>query len=460
MTFCAHWGTSDPQTGSTKHDHDARLLGDQSLNSQGQKAPPRLRRSIAKMLSGNVVFAVGQWGLVVAIAKLAGAQALGVYALANAIVSPIFAFAGLGLRPSLATDVAHRHSIATYIRLFAVSSVVAVLASMIGTALFGLKGVILACVAGMCIVRFAENGSQLAYGLYQRREQIDRVGRSLGYRGLLGFAFPVLCLWRLPEHIALAIVGLAVAWLVVFLVHDVRKARPLVEYGAPEGAAEMSGSGVEKLRGLFIEVLPLGALALVTNLILNVPRYAVETYVGTVELGYFAGILQLALAGTIIVNSVGQTIVPRLAKFFAVDTVAYVQLLAKAIAIALAIGLAGVLVAMWLGESLLRIVYAEEFAVHEPTLITAMAWSAALYVAGTLGCGMSAMRSFRAQFVISCVSLAVIALASWQLIPVFGIVGGAWALLLATLVRIVCQAIFIGVRLHQVRRDRRQNAAG
>jgi O-antigen/teichoic acid export membrane protein len=93
------------------------------------------------------------------------------------------------------------------------------------------------------------------------------------------------------------------------------------------------------------------------------------------------------------------------------------------------------------------LIYTEAFAEQADTLRVAMLWATLLYVSCMLGIGMTAMRSFRSQFVIGCLNLAVTATASFLLIPVAGLPGAAAALCLGCAVKIVCQLGVIRAQL-------------
>src|SRR5258708_26838048 len=87
-------------------------------------AQPRLRSSPHRLtlrvnflwtLSGNVVYAACQWGMVVVLAKLGTPQLVGEFALALAITAPIVIGAGVSLRSVQATDAASEYPFGDYL---------------------------------------------------------------------------------------------------------------------------------------------------------------------------------------------------------------------------------------------------------------------------------------------------------------------------------------------------------
>ena len=388
-----------------------------------------------------MVFAASQWGLVIAIARLAGAEALGVFALANALISPVFAFASLGLRPSLATDVRKDHPVRSYLLLYTYSTGVGLLVASVVLAGYQVGSAVLVAGAAFAFARAAENASQLSYGLFQHADKMASVGRSLAVRGLLGLLLPVIVLLLQPEAIGLAIAGMAIAWLLVLVSNDIPTARPLIR----RRDSDASSSGT--VGSLFRVVAPLGALALISSLILHVPRLAVSEYLGARELGFFAAVVQIAVVGSIVVNAIGQAAVPRLAQLSHSGRIGYLQLLAKTLALTTAIGLCGIVGAVLFGNTILSFVYSSEFGGLGDTLVATMFWSAILYVSVTLGCAMSAMRSFSAQLAIGGVSLAFTVVACFWWVPLKGLVGAAHALSLGAAVKVLLQIAMLTRRL-------------
>jgi O-antigen/teichoic acid export membrane protein len=259
---------------------------------------------------------------------------------------------------------------------------------------------------------------------------------------LLGFTFVFLLLYFFSDRIEIVVSGLAFSWTAVFIFYDMRNIRRLHKL-TKKPFYTFYVESAKQIGSLFLLLLPLGALALITSLTLNIPRYFLEELSGTKELGYFAAIVQLASIGAIIVNSIGQTIVPRLASYYLAQRRAYFQLLTKALLLAVGIGLVGILLSISFGETLLSLLYSNEFTRYNDTLLTAMLWSTFLYVSVTLGCGMTAIRSFRSQFFIGGGSLAATLIASWPMIGYFGITGAVMALILGTIIKIISQLVTI-----------------
>ena len=404
-----------------------------------------LQANAAKLFGGNTVFALSQWLLVIAIARYAGPESLGVFALANSIVSPVFSFSFLGIRSAIATDYLRVHDSAQYFKIYLTSSVLALMACVLFSAT--LENTLAWCFFFLCIARVSENGSQFVYGFLQRDVLVSNVGISIASRGLLGIGGAGLVLYLFPGRIELVAAALASVWLLVFLCVDFRSYL-LGPRGESSTALKISHSyGVESYRILFSKLLPLGLLALTTSLTLNVPRYFLDEYFDLLSLGYFAALAQLATAGVIMVNSIGQAVMPSLAKYYIDDHSVFKQLLAKSLVAVSIIGVLGLLVALYFGEPLLAVVYDPLYSAHADAFIVSMIWVAVLYVSVMFGCGLTAMRSFSSQFSISLASFVLTLLASFFMIPEHGILGGFCGLLVGSLGRVALQIVCMGMLL-------------
>ena len=99
---------------------------------------------------------------------------------------------------------------------------------------------------------------------------------------------------------------------------------------------------------------------------------------------------------------------------------------------------------------MLRLVYRPEYAVHSGLLVAFMGAAVAGYVAIALGYVITAARAFNAQAPLFCGVAASCGLASWLLVPRFGLRGAVLALALAALVQIGGEALILVRAVHRM----------
>jgi O-antigen/teichoic acid export membrane protein len=109
----------------------------------------------------------------------------------------------------------------------------------------------------------------------------------------------------------------------------------------------------------------------------------------------------------------------------------------------LILGVAGIVGAAMFGQAVLLWVYRPIYAAHAHTLMLIMLCATITYVAGFLGVGMTAVRSFRAQLPVLTVStLTTFAACRW-LVPTMGMNGAAIAMSLGVVMQAIGSLLII-----------------
>ena len=214
----------------------------------------------------------------------------------------------------------------------------------------------------------------------------------------------------------------------------------LLAYDRPRGSAgeNLARSGWRPQWIILRTALPLGVVLMLVSLNTNLPRYAIERALGAPGLGVFAAVASFAAVGATIINALGQAATPRLARYFSHrDLARFRRLMLQLAGLSLALGAAGVLVSALFGKLVLRLVYRPEYAVHAPLLVAVMAAAVPGYLAIAFGYLITSVRAFAAQVPLFCAVAASCAVASWWLVPRFGLTGAALALAIASGVQIL-----------------------
>jgi O-antigen/teichoic acid export membrane protein len=186
----------------------------------------------------------------------------------------------------------------------------------------------------------------------------------------------------------------------------------------------------------------------------NVPRYAVERYRGSSELGIFAALAYLVVVVSLIVNALGQSAIVRLSRSFAVgDTRQFASLLKRMSLIGIGLSGVGMVVASVFGRTVVRLLYGPEYAAHLGLLLILVAASGVTAVASFLGYGMSAARCFREQLPVTIVTVTTCAAAAYLLTPIWGLTGTAIAILLSAVAQVAGSLIVLAKAVRMVRAE-------
>jgi O-antigen/teichoic acid export membrane protein len=391
---------------------------------------PSIRSGFAWTLAGNGVYAASQWAILSLTAKLGGPEMLGQYALAIALTTPVAMLAHLNLRAVLATDVAGQHPFGDYlaVRLMASGAGLVLIAGL------AITNPLMAVILLAGLAQTSEAISDLFYGAMQRRGEMPSIGRSMMARGVVSASAFGLALYGFRD-LVWAMAALAAARIAVLGAYDCRRGL--------EGEST-ARSGGPAVRAIFRSAIPLGIVLLLVSLNANLPRYAVERFLGVRELGIFAAVAAFPTVGSTVVNALGQAATADLARHAgAGQRRAFLRLTASLAGWVLLLGAAGVAVAAALGPTVLRVVYRPEFAEHAGLLTAVMAAGAIGYVGIAVGFAVTAARAFDAQVPLFCAVAAVCGGMSWLLAPRLGLGGAVGAMATAACVQIGGEAMLL-----------------
>ena len=393
-----------------------------------------MRSDFAWTLAGNAFYAASQWAILSMAAKLGGAEMLGRYALVVALTMPVVMLAHLNLRAVLATDMERRHSFGDYVAARLTASAIGLAAVGCQAAASGGARGLAAMILLAGVAQSSEAVSDLYYGALQRRGEMATIGRSMMARGALSVAAFGVTLYGTGD-LTWSLAAMAAARVAVLLAYD-----------RPRGSAgeSFARSGARGVMQVLRTAAPLGIVLLLVSLNTNLPRYAIERFLGTKELGAFAAVAAFMTVGSTVMNALGQSSTPRLARYVSARETG--KFLRSAIGLAGAgfgLGLAGAGVAAAIGPAVLRLVYGRQFDAYGGLLVGVMGAAALGYAGIALGFAITAARAFDAQAPLFCLVAATCGGASWVLAPKYGLWGAVIALSLAALVQISGEALLL-----------------
>ncbi|MEZ5362380.1 MAG: hypothetical protein R2748_08605 [Bryobacterales bacterium] len=295
----------------------------------------------------------------------------------------------------------------------------------------------------VALVRTAEDAGGLLLGVAQRADGWGLIARSLALRGLGGAAAFGAALTLRPS-LPFALTA-TLGWQAsITLWHDWPATRRWV------GAFEWPhpGLALETIR----THAALGAAAAWVSLNAYIPRYALERAHGLETVGVFTALSQLALAGNMLVQAVGQAAVAPLSRAYGRGPRFFARKLAGLLLFATLAGAAGVAAALAFGERALALLYRPEYAAYAGELVWLMVAAGVMYATAVLGYALMASGERKLQLHAFALSSAVGLAAAWALTPGWGLRGASWALLAAWSTAAAASAIALSLRLLPWRR--------
>lgn len=272
-----------------------------------------LRSNFVWMFVGNAIYSACQWLLISVLAKMTTPEAVGKYALAIAITAPLMYLANFSVGVMLVTDTLRQTEFKDYrnTRLVLIALSFLATAGICIASGFSRELFLLTLVVG--VAQFSDCLSELYRSAMFRSEMMPQVALSLILRGSLSVLVTVLILYR-SRNVLWALAGLAVSRIAVLVAFDISMSRRVTGQikRSPVVAAPRSRPKQLALGGLLARfnfrsmmaitrtAFPLTIVTVLTSLVLNIPRYFIEHYVGHRELGIFAAMWSLLTAGNMV----------------------------------------------------------------------------------------------------------------------------------------------------------------
>lgn len=402
---------------------------------------------------GNIVYSGCQWAVLILLLHMLPQEEVGQFAYGLAITGPIFVFASVRLRHLLATGVPSPGDFVDYLTTRCLTTGAAFAASIAIGALSSSSGRVLTVVAVIAFAKGCDAVSEIAHGLFQRELDMRAAAVGLMVNGIVSVLLVALSLVVWPS-LLVATGAYASGSLVALTVWDLPRVGRLLTAPSIDRARRPAWSAVRRLLAM---ALPLGLSSAVGSVQSNLPRYVVASSLGPGALAIFAAVSYIPLVGHLAVNATAQAALPLLAREARTSGASFQRRLTALVAVSVGCGVLLLATMATAGPSLLGWIYGAEYSQHAGILLWLMAASAVTFTSVFLGTGTTASGHFGAQLIITCTSVAVVALSISPLVHRYGLTGAAMSLLAGATVEL---AAYIMVTARILRESGREHEHG
>ncbi len=392
--------------------------------------------------------------MLMVIAKLGTPQMVGRFSLGLAITAPVITLASCQLRIVQATDARRDYSFSDYFtaRLLCLAAAIFVILAV--TLLTQRDPAVIAVVMAVAAAKAFESVSDIYYGSMQQYERMDLISKSKIIKGLFSLGALAAAVY-LTRDIFLGSLLLAATWAAVLIGYDALNRTRIVKQFAQEESHLMLFRNLRAAVALIWLALPLGISGLLNSLRTNIPRYYVVASQGEAQLGIFSAVTYVMVAILTVIYGIGECSAPRLGKYYVQNKHrAFLWLLVKLAALAVAVGLIGILVSLLWGGRLLSILFTPEYAKAADVLVLVMIASAATSVAAITNYAMTATREIAVQLPILASVCAATALVCSIAVPRLGLSGAAVGLVAGAVVHMVLGSAVVARGLWRSMRSR------
>ena len=276
------------------------------------------------LVGGNFIFAFSQWVILIFFARMTNQENLGQYALALAIVTPIFAVGNLQLRPLYILDVnsEQKYTYTHFYYLRLICSFIALACCLVLGLFFNVSILVLLLVG---LLKFFESYSDIIYAYYNAHDQTQLISKSLFLKGTLSVLAVALGLYLFDFYTALIL--FLVIYLVVWLFIDNLYIQKTQEIKKMSLDLEIMKSAI-----------PMGISLGIVTLQSNIPRLFLDQYASIEAVGIFTVLSYFIIVGSIFINSICQYLSPRLTHAWNHNRAYFKKLLSMALLVAGGLG--------------------------------------------------------------------------------------------------------------------------
>ncbi|MDZ5784215.1 lipopolysaccharide biosynthesis protein [Marinococcus luteus] len=423
---------------------------DNSGTGKTEAAPKSLKVNFTWVVFADAFYGMSQWALIALIIHFSSVELAGLYTLALGLAAPFFLFFNLNLRSVQVTDQESEYTFEDYHLFRMVTSTAAFLFVAATALVMNYEASLVWIIAIMGLVKALEAQSDICHGLFQKKENMQYIAFSKLARGTVNVLSFFIVL-MMTESLLAALCTMAAANIITLWLVDMKNVQKVHRFRLAD--MRLSRRKLSMFRHFLLLGFPLGIAGALDVLNINIQRVIIEQVNGLEQLGYYASIVYIIMAGQMFIGALSQACLPRLRTQWSGDIKQYVRLLRNLLVVSALLGAAFVLVVVMAGDVLLSVIYDESFTAYHHIFVLASIAAFFWYSGGFLNIALLATRMFKHQVIIYAVSFAVTAGFSLYFVSAFGITGAGWALILGMIARTMTMTVVLVILYRKKRRS-------
>jgi O-antigen/teichoic acid export membrane protein len=417
-----------------------------------------LRANATWVLVGNTVLAAARQLIFILIAKLENAEVLGQYRWSVAFCVPTITICSFGIRTLLATDARRDVQFSEYFGFTLVAMAVG-LAIVFGMSMLNhADAYTVTLVMLVAIWTAVESISDTFAGLFTRDERMDYLAKASILQAVLICVLLTAGL-VVGKDLRWGVVGLLLAALLRLTAYEfpaARKCLQATESEFPDLAGAHSSTIFPKFhwqtgRRLLSMGLWLAIVLYLLALCDAIPCYVIKDQLDDAAVGIFSALLSVTLAANLLVLSICQAMVPRLAvTYFQRQRAAFLGLCSRAILVAVGVGILALLGSLVIGKPVLAILFKPKYADSIGLFNILLLGTIVNSVGNILGTAVTSMRQFKLQILIQGLKVVVTYFGCLIAVRNYGLIGLAWNLVAVSILGITCYGILCLINLRNL----------
>jgi|GEM_PF-4794807 len=385
----------------------------------------KTKKNLLVVTLGNGSFALFQALNIFVLARLGGAEVVGIYSFCLAFINPVILLTNVGLRNVVIANGFDKYSFQDYKKARTYLNAVAILIILFYSAFSGEELYLLGVIVFLTIAKVAESKSDLTYGFMQSFGLYSHFAFSLAARGFLGFLALAGGLF-FTNNLLCSSFLYALIWGGCYLFIDKYWLRSSVNNVAAS-CLSRNVTGWSSTKAIVLTSMPLGFVNMLISLSVSIPRLVLEGVVGLEELGVFASFFMLLQFGSLVVSSLGQVAIPQLAKHSRDrEWQGFLKVYLQSSFVAFLLGSASLFFVYLFSEGISNFIFGSDYVIYKSLLVAIFLVAPFQYLNNISGYALVAAKKNKLLLAMHCFSVFNISLLSWVLIGRYGLVGAAY----------------------------------
>lgn len=386
-----------------------------------------IKKNIVWNSVGTFVMFFCQWLMMVLVVRLSGYSDSGILSLSVSCGNVFLIIAAFGVKTFQVSDVKDKYKDGEYYGAKLITILFTVAAGLVWTFVSSYEGVEKTSILLYMVYIMVYSYSDAVYGALQKKWRLDIAGISMCIRNIAALVIFCLVIW-LTKEIRYALVAILAASLAVLFFYDLPAAKRVVSI-----RPVIRGKRVWLL---LWECFPFAIYTFLHTLLLTVPKLSVREFYDKETLGIYSAVMApvavLQVAATFVINPLSTLLAARIEEGKIHELM---KILGKCFLMLFGILAAGILIALFLGEWGLGILYGEDTKQYSFLLVPMVIVSVLTALTILLGNLAIVMRDRKGANISAALGLAAAFGASFLLIPSIGMQGANWATICALVVQ-------------------------
>lgn len=388
-----------------------------------------LSKQVPWMLVASISPALTMWLVAVIIARSHGPVALGTFAYAIAIVTPIVLILQLPMRTLHITDPESSSDLRAMLGIRMVMLALSVVVIAVSGVFLLNSWAELVLLMAVTAYRVCDSYCDLLHASLQRLDQIGSIAALVAIRCTLVISTALVSSFTYAS-LEVMICGLAATSIFTSIAFD-------TQFCSRYQLLWPAKVAVLQWKLQLTRIVPLSASQGLNAISGSVPRFAVQAFGGSHLLGLYAVLEHVAMVTSLLVNALGQTMTASMARHWNGRQLDTFRSQAKQLFVGcLSAASIVTIVTSILGAPILEWVYGSEFLVVQPFILIASSTALVMAVVSALGYILTSSGAFREQIHVIGVSLAATIAAIALATPVLGLAGVYLGMVLGAFVQI------------------------